>query len=266
MKKDYCVYMHICPNNKRYIGITCCKPVNRRWQNGYGYRYNDHFFRAILKYGWENIQHIILEDNLSSEDAGTKEQEYIQKYKTDIREYGYNLTQGGEVGLHLSEKHKAKISKANSGENNGMYGHRYTDEERKAMSINSVWRGRKHTEETKKKISEYALAHPEKYSRKGKANPNYGKHPSEETRRKQSESAKKRGCCIPKETLKRMAQEHTKAVYQYTLDGELIRKYDSTKEAALSVGLKQSNGICASANNNPHHKTAGGYIWRYEPI
>lgn len=32
----YIVYMHICPNNKKYIGITSQKP-EKRWGNGKNY-------------------------------------------------------------------------------------------------------------------------------------------------------------------------------------------------------------------------------------
>ena len=34
--KKYCVYKHIFPNNKVYIGVTCQKP-EYRWRNGKGY-------------------------------------------------------------------------------------------------------------------------------------------------------------------------------------------------------------------------------------
>ena len=39
----YSVYMHITPNNKRYIGITKQKP-KQRWTSGYGYIQNKYFF------------------------------------------------------------------------------------------------------------------------------------------------------------------------------------------------------------------------------
>ena len=35
--KNYTVYMHICPNGKRYIGITKLKP-QERWGNGKSYK------------------------------------------------------------------------------------------------------------------------------------------------------------------------------------------------------------------------------------
>ena len=56
---DYIVYMHISPSNKKYIGITKQEP-NRRWRNGQGYK-GQVFYNAIEKYGWKNIQHIIVE-------------------------------------------------------------------------------------------------------------------------------------------------------------------------------------------------------------
>ena len=36
---DYIVYMHISPNNKKYIGITC-QSLKNRWRNGEGYKNN----------------------------------------------------------------------------------------------------------------------------------------------------------------------------------------------------------------------------------
>ena len=49
---DYCVYIHTNKiNEKRYVGITC-QSTSRRWRNGDGYIQNEHFYRAIQKYGW----------------------------------------------------------------------------------------------------------------------------------------------------------------------------------------------------------------------
>lgn len=214
--------MHIVPNGKRYIGQTCCTP-NRRWQNGYGY-VGQMFYRAIQKYGWDNIEHVIIADNLTSDEADLIEQQYIMMYKTTDKLNGYNLENGGHGGKHLSDETKKKISKANSGSNNGMYGHKYSDEERKYMSEHSVWNGKTHTKETRKKISEYAKAHPEKYAHKGE------KHPM------------------------------AKAVLQYDLEGNFIKEYKTAKEAENKTGVLRS-GICNSAKGNVNK--AGGYIWLY---
>lgn len=96
MKEDnkWCVYMHTSPNNKKYIGITKQNP-KKRWQNGYGYK-TQMFYRAIQKYGWDNIRHEILKSKLSLEDANYYEKCYIRELKTDDPLYGYNCTVGGD--------------------------------------------------------------------------------------------------------------------------------------------------------------------------
>lgn len=69
-EKMYTVYMHVCPNNKRYIGITKREPSARWGHNGIGYKRNTHFYNAIKLYGWENIKHIIIATDLTLQDAG----------------------------------------------------------------------------------------------------------------------------------------------------------------------------------------------------
>lgn len=109
-EKCYTVYMHICPNNKKYIGITKLKP-NERWKNGKSYKNCVLFNRAIQKYGWENIEHIILFKKLSKEEAEEKEVLLIKEYKTNNNKYGYNIESGGHVNC-VSDETKKKISEA----------------------------------------------------------------------------------------------------------------------------------------------------------
>lgn len=115
MKRNYCVYMHITPSRKRYIGITCQEP-KKRWDNGWGYDRCPYFMNAIRKYGWNNIDHIILCVGLSREQASFLEKEFIARFKTTDSRYGYNIDRGGFGGGHpTSEETKQKISKANKG-------------------------------------------------------------------------------------------------------------------------------------------------------
>lgn len=106
--KSYTVYMHTTPNGKRYIGITC-NPINERWgKDGSGYK-TQLFWRAIQKYGWNNIKHEILYTDLTREEAKATEIELIAKYKSDNPLYGYNQTKGGDharEGFTTSEKQK----------------------------------------------------------------------------------------------------------------------------------------------------------------
>lgn len=108
----FCVYMHKFPNGKMYIGITSKKP-KARWQNGTGYtkEHQSVMYNAIQKYGWDNVEHFILYNNLTETEAKQKEIELIKKYNTYIHfenSNGYNMTLGGEgtLGHKVSEEVK----------------------------------------------------------------------------------------------------------------------------------------------------------------
>ena len=114
-ERDYKLYVHISPSDKRYYGITKME-VKNRWHKGSGYKGNQYFYRAIEKYGWNNFIHEVLFDNLTKEEACLLEQMYIALYDTSNPRKGYNLTLGGEgtVGrtFKMSEETKRKISEA----------------------------------------------------------------------------------------------------------------------------------------------------------
>lgn len=132
----YTVYKHTAPNGKVYIGITFRKPETR-WSNGNGYSRHKHFYGAIKKYGWENIKHEILFENLSKEDACQKEIELIAQYKSNISEFGYNKSTGGELtslGFHHSDETKRKISDSRKGEKNCNYGKHFSEEHKRKIS------------------------------------------------------------------------------------------------------------------------------------
>lgn len=111
---NYTVYMHVAPNDKKYIGITRLS-VQKRWLKGNGYKHNAYFSRAIQKYGWENIKHKILYTNLSKEEAEQKEIELIAYYNSNKKIYGYNIDNGGNTIGKQSEETRKKISLANLG-------------------------------------------------------------------------------------------------------------------------------------------------------
>ena len=98
------MYKHTTPNGKVYIGITSQKP-EKRWANGHGYK-GTYFGNAIKKYGWKNIKHEILFTELDELDAKEKEVELIEKFRSFEKDYGYNLTKGGDgtVGLKRSKE------------------------------------------------------------------------------------------------------------------------------------------------------------------
>ena len=270
---NYIIYIHISPNNKRYIGITCQEP-RHRWRKGLGYKYNQYFTNAINKYGWDNFQHIIVAKGLTEDEAKWLEVELIKIWDSTNKKKGYNITLGGDGstgrecseetkrkigdanrGKSLSEEHKRKISENSphlKGENHPMYGKRGKD--------NPNY-GKTHTEETKKKISE---------ANKGKQSRNKGKSLSEETKKKISKSHKDK--THTEETKKKISESHkgmnigkdnpsAKSVICLTTK----KIFYTIKEASEYYNCCSSNIIkCCKGE----HKSCGRYknqrlIWKY---
>lgn len=156
--RNFTVYKHTSPNGKVYIGITSQKP-EYRWDNGNGYRNQRLFYRAIQKYGWKNITHEILFNNLTEEEAKLTEQLYIALYDSFNVKYGYNQTLGGDgalgnknrLGKYHTEETKKKISKTKKGVKLGHFN--LTEEQRKYKSELCKKQNlfQYHTEETEKK-------------------------------------------------------------------------------------------------------------------
>ena len=89
---NYSVYMHVTPEEKLYIGMT--QDTEQRYGgNGNGYREQPDFYKAIGKYGWNNIDHAVIASNLSKEEAEKLEHEAIVTLNT--HEDGYNRNDGG---------------------------------------------------------------------------------------------------------------------------------------------------------------------------
>lgn len=109
MKKFY-VYVHVCPNGKRYVGATAAPRPEYRWQKGRGY--GGIFLQDILKYGWDNITHEVFEVD-SAEEMYRKEVELISFYHSNDPRYGYNHSMGGEksaLGCIRSKEYRKKMS------------------------------------------------------------------------------------------------------------------------------------------------------------
>ena len=95
-------------NGKVYIGQTI-QPLKNRWKNGNGYKTCYYFYNAIQKYGWENFEHIILEqnENWTQEDLDNKEKEYISLFKANNPKFGYNICEGGANSISPNMTKKA---------------------------------------------------------------------------------------------------------------------------------------------------------------
>lgn len=254
----YTVYKHIIPNGKIYIGITGRNP-KIRWQNGLGYKKNKLFYRAIQKYGWENIQHEILYENITKEQAEILEIELILKYKSNNSKYGYNVSNGGKSSNYHSEQTKNIISNKikekwldNEYRNaitKQLKGKSISKEQRKMIS--EKLKGRKLTQETKEKIS---------CATKGKTNFK-GKHHSKKTRKLLSKlrMGTKNPMYGKKLSNKRKEQiSKQNQIKVICLDTGII--YNSIKECSKKTN---SNKTCISLNCKGKLKTTNNLHFAY---
>lgn len=227
----YKVYEHTFPNGKKYIGITKLT-VENRWRSGKGYKNQDLMYRAINKYGWDNIKHEVLFDNLTKEEAEQREIELIAKYKTNNKKFGYNIENGGNCKGKMSEEEKLKRSKRFKGKNNPMYGKEGLCGEKNPMY------GKKWTDEQKK-------AHSEKLKGKlvGKKNPMYGKKHTAEF--KEHLSKLETGANNP----------NAKAVI--CMDTGIIYPCATIASEMLGISSGSISQCC-----HGRIKTAGGYKWK----
>ena len=246
MTNNYTVYMHIFPNGKKYIGITCQNP-QKRWQNGYGYVEQDLMWKAIQKYGWNNIEHKIIYSNISKREAELMEIYLIKEHKTNVRQNGYNIANGGNALGTMSEETKEKIREAHIGKP------RSEETKEKLRKANL---GKKLKEETKSKISKKL-----KEKNSGEKNPFYGKKHSEETKEKLSQNMK--GSKNPnwgKHCTEEMKFKCMLVNAKPIICVETNKKYFSAKDAQRKTNISATSiGKCLRNKQ----KTAGGYHWKY---
>ena len=171
-------------NNKCYIGQTVGTLNTRKREHFYdSSRDNLYFHNALKKYGKENFTWEILRECESILELNRMEVFYIWLLKTK-KPNGYNLTDGGK-NSRLSEEIKNKIRIARKGG-------KASKETKKIMQIinagiRNPFYGKHHSDETKRKISEKAKqrifikGHPKGFS---------GKHHSVESKLKTSNTFK----------------------------------------------------------------------------
>lgn len=97
-----CIYIYTNKiNGKQYIGQTSCSLKKRHIQHLH--QNETYFDKALKKYGFENFNLDILEDNIfDAEELNQKEIYYIDKF--DTFNNGYNMTRGGNNGTRFNEK------------------------------------------------------------------------------------------------------------------------------------------------------------------
>jgi len=148
----FTIYRHLnVINGKSYIGYTRWT-IDRRFHNhiAYSKRNSDFLFhKAIRKYGIECWKSFSLKTCDTVAEARELEKKFIAEYQSNMRDKGYNMTEGGEgnsnKGKPLSPEHKIKAIAA-------LRSHVWTPEEYQERG--KKLKGRNRTEEERKAISE----------------------------------------------------------------------------------------------------------------
>jgi group I intron endonuclease len=273
------IYSIINTNNfKYYIGYS--NKINKRFnEHKYALRHNihanDHLQKSWNKYGEDAFIFTILEE-CEIENLAIREHYWATLLKTHDSEHGYNI---------LSTDNKIKI-------------HRKRPLSKEICDKISIRRkGKKHTEETKLKISEFRLnfyktnPHPcsgritNQDTKTKISNSLKGKKHTQESKDKMSKFQK--GKILSQETKEKMKKwrtgrrlseevkknmsdaqklscfinpKQTKHVNQYDLEGNFIREWGSCKEIAehLNVSITAIRNVC-----NFRMPTCKNYIFKY---
>jgi group I intron endonuclease len=201
-------------NAKIYVGSS--KHINNRLIGHRrmlrkGTHDNEHLQNAFNKYGEESFEFYPLQ-RVEIPELLEREQYWIDKYKSANPKEGYNINPKANGSPMLNPETAKKVSEALKGHtpwNKGLKGSQipwnkgktnvYSEETK--QKIGSAMRGKNHSEETKKRISENGKGikkpkseeHKRKISISKKGNKNMlGRKHSDETKKRMSEAAKKR--------------------------------------------------------------------------
>lgn len=232
--EKYVIYKHTSPSGKCYIGLT--KDYKTRVRDKHlSYKNCPVFYNAILKYGWENFSHEIIDFANDVFEAEKKEKHYIEKYRSTEREFGYNICIGGDISKNDSPERRIKISET-------MKKHRIENKEFWEIASKKSSETRRGKKFTKEHIEALRNNHV------GMT----GKHQSDKMKKMMSE----RFTGIPT-GLKNGA----KSVNQYNLDGSFIRSFSSLRDAGISIGWTSGTPIANCCKGI--QKTSGGYKWKF---
>lgn len=303
MERKYIVYRATNKiNGKMYIGITCRKLKERIWQHKHESEkldsptYNTPFKRAIRKYGIDNFNFEILEENLNQLEASKKEIYYIKKFNTYcnyINSNGYNASSGGEFSCGRPKDRVVQMDKI-TGEKIEIYESISQAEKEVCQGIfeciykinqtagNSCWLLEKdYLKMTKKQRKDYVnilCRNIIQFDLNGNIIKIFDGPKTASLELKISEGnismvLSKQRCSTGGYTfmyyedyldngfnIKKNNQDRSKEIFQLDADKNIINVYQSLTKAAIAVNTKPSNISCSIKRKTK----SAGYYWQYK--
>jgi len=214
------IYKITSPSGRVYIGQSV--NIENRWAR---YRSLDcqdmpKLYASLNKYGHGAHCFNVVEE-CDTSNLNERERHWQEHYNVVKEGLNCKLVGTEDRSGYTSEETKRKIGKANKGKVSSM-------------------KGRTHSEETKRKMSESQKKIPKK------GRPIGSKH-TEETKRKMSKSKKGKPA------------RNRREILQVSKQGEVIQKWNSITEAQRELGITGVGNALTGRS-----KTAGGYIWKYK--
>ena len=190
--------------------------------------------KAIEKYGKDSFKKIVLEQCDSIEQLKEQEKYWINTYNACSDRESYNISTGGTGGDNFTHNPDKEL-------------------------IREKLQARRHTDATKKKISENHWQRIHEGSR-------LGTKWSEEQRGKMQDYWKNnpspmKGKKHTEEVVQANREKHRKPIIQFKKDGTFIKEWSSGKEAGESLGILRGS---ISGCLKQKLKTAGGFVWKYK--
>jgi group I intron endonuclease len=213
-------------NGKFYIGKTVKSLPTRFYNHCYSAikrNSTTYLHKAIRKYGKDSF--VIEEVEICESDLGDREMFWISHLNPH-----YNQTLGGDGGI-LGFKHTEETKNLLSEKRKG----KYTGEQ-------NPFYGQHHTQKTKQKLSKMRKGQPSPCGFAGKSH-------REESKSKTSQ------------TLKNNPNVKRVKVFQYDIEENFLREFQSIADAAQFVNTSPSNIKYTCEGKFKHCK---GYKWSYE--
>lgn len=241
-------------NGKKYFGITTQNPASKRW---IGHKTvakrlvrKTPLYLSMNKHGFDNFEFEIIESSVSKEYIANLEIDYIKKFNTQDSNFGYNLSDGGEINIgykipkDIVEKQKERMI----GEGNHFFGRSHSDETKTKISKSK--KGKNLSKETREKMKGRTSPLKGIY---GENHPSFGKERAED---------------VKKSIQKNMP--HRKEVLMINIEtDEVIMKFLSKKSAGqwLIDNSKCNSGNVRSIASTitraiTNNSESYGYKWR----
>lgn len=139
-------------NGKVYVGKSV-NGLNRRKRDHLWYAANNptlHFHHALKKYGVKNFQWTVLFETESVEELAAQEIRFIKEFNSSDPQVGYNLTPGGD-GAPVGDLNPSKRPEVREILRQRKSGFKHTEETKRKIS--QLCTGYRHTPEDRAKIS-----------------------------------------------------------------------------------------------------------------